>query len=94
MRCPAANRDSTNVDLRPRNDHYCVPEDTNNFGGYICNINFNDQTVGIRKERTHDIGYSDKQAVVSYTLPADTWIGIKGICYVMPNGNVKVEDMG
>jgi hypothetical protein len=77
------------VDMRVKTDHYCVSDAE--FGGYIVNASFKDQDVSFRMEWTHDLGYSKTQAAMPYTLPAKTWIGVKGVVYNLPGGNVKLE---
>jgi hypothetical protein len=61
------------------------------FGGYNFTTDYTNQRVNLRRERSHNIGYSDRQAIVGQTLPANTWLGFKCILYNLPDGNVKLE---
>ena len=89
IRCPTSTHASGIIDLRTKTDHYCVT--SGNFGGYIHHLNFDDQEVYFKKEIAHDVGYSPRMEAVPLTLSANTWIGIKGIVYNLPDGDVKLE---
>jgi hypothetical protein len=89
VRCPSSAYGSAGMDLRVKTDHYCVG--SGGFGGYIILLNFPEQAIYFRKEKTHDIGYSSRMGQVSFVLPVNTWIGVKSICYNLSNGHVKLE---
>ena len=93
IRCPTDHM-AANLDIRSKTQHYCIDTcggDSGCFGGYIHNIDFEQQTSGLRKEKTHAAGYSNRKSVVDVSLKANIWIGFKGICYNMSNGHVKLE---
>lgn len=89
LRCPSSNP-LLECNLRPKTDHYCPGSDIL-FGGYIIDCEFNDGNSSCRKEKSHSIGYSTEQDVSAVTLGFDRWIGMKGICYNLPDNTVKVE---
>lgn len=84
------------IGIRMKTDHYCVEcnGEVNShdcFGGYMVDFNWTDGTSYVRKEHTHNEGYGPRVNEKPVDTPTNTWIGLKGICYTMANGNVKLE---
>jgi hypothetical protein len=92
VRIPASAKLYTELQHRPKTDHYCVS--SGDFGGYIHYVNLTENPIAtyFKKERSHTIGYSARVGQVSLdSFPENAWIGIKSICYKLPNDYVKLE---
>lgn len=88
LKTPSSTPDG-HCQIRMKTDHWC-PNSNTLFGGYIVFIDFDDQAVYFKKEKTHDVGYSARKNQVAATLNLNTWYGFKGVCYNV-GGNVKLE---
>lgn len=94
MRCPTLALSGMELTIRAKTNHYCVQENEDDpllFGGYNFTVDYTNQRVNLRREISHITGYSDRQAIVNQTLPANQWIGIKCILYNTTDGKVKLE---
>lgn len=94
FRCNSATKVDSGTEIRTKTEHYCVSPCSAHpdcFGGYIHGISYKTDSVGLRRELSHSIGYASTTGTQLFTFNADTWYGLKGIVYNLSNGNVKLE---
>ena len=75
--------------LRVKSDHDCTASN-DVFGSYILYVDFENQALYFKKEKSHNVGYSARLFQISKTLNFDTWYGFKIVCYNVVSG-VKLE---
>ena len=91
VKIPPESYEVSDLDVRAKTDHYCQPDTV--FGGYILHLRHNESPgyCTLRREESHAIGYSDHRANRPLNMPSNQWVGIKFICWTLPNGHVKLQ---